>query len=465
MLYPSCSSSCSIIHQGEDVIGMLFEVKEGIWFDNLSATIHRGTPGGRRRKEPGWEPEPRRGQNWRPTLVYLSASESPSSCRSCHADCGSHPFIQTAKPFFTFADYVESYERLSRVFGGFDTLSFFGDPLAHFDDLRRFIVHLDTHVPREQWPDLAIHVDPASVTRQQMDVLEHYGFRIAAEIGSLKQTTQEGGRTLTDAMDRNAYNRVLRGIDRFTDRDIHVFAQYTFDRSQLDRYEPGLAAEWYSRLESLQMDNYDVIPLGSSISRARFGVDEQDQWEEARARYLTFCEESADYYLHKLLEDDIAKLPRMFVGLLLRIMTQTLYPDCSAGYSLSLTPDRKIFPCAAFAADDRFAVPLDELNSPEDLTANPWFRGIQEAERLRSSKCEKCMALRACSVWCKAQALDESSPFDQSMDERCMLMSVYTRRIVQFLVEQYPKQREFIRTKLLAYDRDRLRQKSAYETV
>lgn len=454
-----------IIHQEKGVIRMLFEVKEGVWFDNLSATIHKGTPGARRAAAQGWEPEPRRGESWHPTLVFLSSTSSPSACTYCHADCGARS-VKTVKPNFTFEDYKDSYERLRQAFGGFDTISFFGDPLSGFADLRRFVEDLHARLPREELPDFAIHLDPSAVTRTQMDFLEQYGFRIATGIAQSEQTAEpEADCTLSGAMDRNAYNRVLRGIDRFTDRDIHVFAQYTFDRAQLDRYEPGLAAEWYSQLENLQIDNYDVIPIGSSISRSRFGATDEAQWEEARERYLAFCEESADYYLNRLMEDDISKLPRMFVGLLLRIMTRTLYQDCSAGYSLSVTPDRNVFPCHAFASDERFAVSLDEIHGEEDLLANAWFRGVREAERLHSSKCEKCMALRVCSVWCKAQVFGEQNGFDQALDERCMLMNVYTRRIVQFLVEQYPRQREFIRTKLLAYDRDQLHQKSAYETI
>lgn len=440
---------------------MLFEVKEGVWFDNLSATIHKGTPGARRAEAQGWEPEPRRGQSGRPTLVFLSSTQSPSGCTYCHTDCGSRS-VKTAKPNFTFDDYEDSYERLSQAFGKFDTVSFFGDPLSGFADLRRFVEDLHARLPREELPDFAIHLDPSAVSRTQTDFLEQYGFRIATGIA---QPEQEEAFSLSGAMDRNAYNRVLRGIDRFTDRDIHVFAQYAFDRAQLDRYEPGLAAEWYSRLENLQIDNYEVIPLGSSISRSRFGAEDEAQREAARERYLAFCEESADYYLNRLTEDDISKLPRMFVGLLLRIMTRTLYADCSAGYSLSVTPDRNVFPCHAFASDERFAVSLDEIRGEEDLLANAWFRGVREAERLQSAKCEKCIALRVCSVWCKAQAFGEQNGFDRSLDERCLLMNVYTRRIVQFLVEQYPRQREFIRTQLLAYDRDQLRQKSAYETI
>lgn len=444
---------------------MLFEVKEGIWFDNLSAAIHKGTPGAGRGLTAQDAAESPRREGWHPTLVYLSSGACPSGCLYCYAGCGSRG-IQTAKSNFTFNDYTESYEHLRQALGGFDTVAFFGDPLSGFEDLRRFVEDLHKRLPLDELPDFAIHVDPAAVSPEQLDFLERYGFRIATGMSRSDQAGQEQDRALpdaADAADRRAYNRALRGIDRFTDRDIHVFAQYTFDRAQLDRYEPGLAAAWYSRLEQLQIDNYEVIPAGAATSRTSAAPDTKAQQEEARERYLAFCEESADYYLNKLLDDDIAKLPRMFVGLLLRVMTRTLHPDCSAGYSVSITPDRQVFPCHAFASDDRFAVSLDRIHGEDDLLNNVWFRSVREADRLDSAKCEKCIARRVCGMWCKAQALEEESRFDDSSEERCMLMNVYTRRIVQFLVEHYPEHREQIRAKLIRYDREQLQVKNAYE--
>lgn len=419
---------------------MLFEVKEGIWFDNLSAIIHKGTPRARSVSDSAAIEGTmnRRGDAWHPSLVYLSTTEQPQRCQYCYADCGAREIQPTAQTF-TFEDYMESYHHLHQAFGGVDTVSFFGNPLSKFSDISRFVEELHRRYPREEWPSFTMNTDSVITDHSVLEFLKKHHFNIGAKIEVVE--------------DVNAQAR--RRIDPFTNEDMHVFVQYTLEKAELDSYEPGLAAKWYAQLENLPIDNYDVIPLGSTLKSSD---------EETEARYLAFCEESADYFLDKLLHDnDISKLPRMFVGLLLRIMTRTLYQDCSAGYSLTVTPDRNVFPCHAFAADDRFAVKLDEIRSENDLLANEWFRRVREADRLKSDKCEKCIAFRVCGVWCKARNFVGEPGFDDLSEERCMLMNVYTRRIVQFLVEQYPAHQEQIQGKLLKYNWEQLQTKSAYE--
>ncbi|OWR33187.1 hypothetical protein CDO73_01390 [Saccharibacillus sp. O23] len=440
---------------------MLFEVKEGIWFDNLSAAIHKGTPGARSLTgvSSSEEMAQRRGPGWRPTLIYLSATDCNLRCKYCYADCGTYG-MKSSNKVFSFEDYVESYERMRDIFGGVSTLSFFGgEPLLGFAEIRRFVEYLHERYPREELPELSINTNSTIAGGAVLDFLRKYDFIIGTSIDGPRDVHDENR---IDAAGGGTYDRVLRNIDRFTDRDIHVFVQYTFNKSHLDRYEPGkgMAAQWYRELESLPIENYDMIPVSSEDPR--FKLDMHD--EESLARYLAFCEESADYYLDRMRDGDISKLPRMFVGLMLRIMTRTLHKDCSAGYSLSITPDRQVFPCHAFASDERFAVSLDELRGEADLLANPWFRSVREADRLKVEKCEKCIARRVCGVWCKALTFGEKGSFDDVLEERCVLMDVYTRRIVRFLVEEYPAHREAIRDKLLAYNRVQMQMRTAYES-
>lgn len=431
---------------------MLFEVKEGIWFDNLSAVIHKGTPRAKSVSATVEGTLERRRDDEYPTLVYLSATEQPQRCQYCYADCGARG-IQTTNRTFAFEDYTESYNRLHQAFGGVATVSFFGNSLSEFSDVRKFVEELHLRYPREEWPNLTMNTDSVITDHSVLEFLKKHHFKMGAKIEAAPE--RSSAKKKLRSRTEEVYAQALHAIDPFTDADIQVFVQYTFDKTRLDRYEPGLAAEWYAQLENLPIDNYDVIPIGSASTSSD---------EETEGRYLAFCEESAEYYVDKLVhDDDISKLPRMFVGLLLRVMTRTLYQDCSAGYSLTITPDRNVFPCHAFASDDRFAVHLDDIRSEDDLLANEWFRSVREADRLKSEKCEKCIARRVCGVWCKVQHFDGQLGFDELSQERCMLMNVYTRRIVQFLAEQYPACREAIRRKLLAYHWEQLQTKGAYE--
>ena len=127
--------------------------------------------------------------------------------------------------------------------------------------------------------------------------------------------------------------------------------------------------------------------------------------------------------------------------------------ECSAGYSFSITPERMVYPCHTFAEHSEYGISIDDINSLEDLNANECFTQIKLANRETSDICNNCIAKKICGVWCKGLQNSLKGKANIPLDERCILMDIYTRKIIQFLAEEYLENKVVINRKLIDYNK------------
>ncbi|BFH61197.1 MULTISPECIES: radical SAM/SPASM domain-containing protein [Paenibacillus] len=441
---------------------MLFKIEEGLWFDNEHVAIYKAKElhpdmlKNKNQPSVGDGIEKRR-EDWRPTLIFLSTTTCNLRCKYCFADCGSFGVINEKKSF-SFDDYVQAYTKMYSMFDGISSISFFGgEPLINFKEIRKFVKYLYSTYSKDRIPSLSVNTNATIMNPEIMAFLKEYNFIIGTSVDGPKAAHDSNRIRVNQS---GTYDQVIDNLKQIKENDLNIITQYTFTKQHLDLYEKGMAKEWYEGMESLPINNYDLIPVSTADMRHR--IDMKDP--ETVQKYTDYCEETAEYYLNKILNEDISKVPRMFMGLFLRIMTRTVHRDCSAGYSFSITPDGNVFPCHGFAGNPEFAINMNDLNAEDDFSNNPWFKKVREMNRLKVTKCQDCISKTVCGAWCKALVFNVKGELNDVLEERCLLINTYTRKIVSFLVHEYPNHKEQINRKVIEYNRAQKELEVAYES-
>jgi len=428
---------------------MLFQVKDNIWFNNDSIKIFTGDDEHKtecitvpaRKSVPSVHDE-----NWKPTIIYLAATSCNLKCKYCYADEGTYG-IKEEKKQFTFDDYLQTYTKMKELHGGIKAISFFGgEPLLNYREIRKFVEYLHETYYSDEIPALSVNTNGTVLNQEILEFLGKYHFIIGTSVDGTKAIHDEN--RVADHLE-STYDIVKGNLKRFQDTGLNVFVQYTFTRQHLDSFQPGKVEEWCREMEELPINTYELIPVSTTDPRYRLNLED----EETAQKYKIFCEETADYYLDKLLSGDVSKVPRMFMGLVIRLLMQVEQRDCSAGYSFSITPNKKIYPCHTFTEHDEYGVNFSDLHHKSDLDHNVFFVKAKESGRDKNAMCDKCISKKVCGVWCKGLQNNVLGEMNAPMNERCMLMRIYTVRIIRFLAEHYETKKTVINRKLIAYNR------------
>lgn len=428
---------------------MLFAVdeREDLWIDGLSMQLFRGSRRGPdqmpepiTQEELGWYDVP---PDFRPTIIYLSALHCNLRCRYCYADEGTYRTLGDQQ--MTFDGYVDSFRRISEAYRGVKAISFFGgEPLLNYPQIRLFVEYLEEQGVH---PTLAINSNGTLMRPDIIDFLLRHGIAVGTSVDGPEKLHDDNRITKSG----NGTHRVLaRHIRAMKDAGVAVFAQWTLSKTHIDAYRPGAVIEWLREMEALGLDNYDVIPVSTTDPRYRIDVDGADG-----AAYRAILHEMCDYYLAKMAAADVDDIPRMFVSHFLRIITRTRKRECTAGHSVSVTPDGHVFPCHTFSTMPDFGVPVASLPQSHPFE-NPLFAEAALAKRVEIDACQACLARSLCSVWCKGLALSLTGEMRSVLDERCVMMKILTQRLARFLVEDYPANRVEISKALVAFNKRQL---------
>ncbi len=402
---------------------MLFEIKEDLWFDNENIKVFRGN----KENKEEFLPIPSKkhvpsvhDEGWKPSIIYIAAASCNLKCKYCYADEGTYG-IQSVNRQFSFEDYVSTYTKMWNIHKGVKSISFFGgEPLLNFKEIKKFVEYLYETYEREQLPALSVNTNGTILNAEILEFLNKYHFVIGTSIDGTKEIHDKN--RVADYID-STYEVVTKNIDTLNDKGMRIYVQYTLTKQHLDCYCEGKAMEWCREMEQLPISTYEIIPV--STCNPKYKLDMED--EETLEKYKKLCNELADYYLYKLKNEEINKVPRMFIGLMIRILMQMEQKECSAGYSLSITPERRVYPCHTFAEYSEYGMNMDDINSLEDIYRNESFTEIKKANRETSDLCNNCIAKKICGVWCKGLQNSLKGSANIPLDERCILMDLYTR--------------------------------------
>lgn len=427
---------------------MLYEIEKNIWFDNEDIKIFKGSENDKtecikvtsKKHVPSVHDE-----TWRPTIIYLAATTCNLKCKYCYANEGTYG-IKDEKKQFSFQDYLETYTKMWNIHRGIKAISFFGgEPLLNFKEIKKFVEYIYANYSKEQIPTLAINTNGTIINKEIFEFLSQHHFIIGTSIDGTKEIHDEN--RIGNAIG-STYDLVIKNLDCFYKQGMKIFAQYTFTKQHLDSYCPGKAKLWCQEMEQLPISTYELIPVSSNDNRYKLDLEHRTTLK----KYTQFCEEIADYYLFKLVKEDISKVPRMFVGLIIRLLMQVEQHECSAGYSFSITPNKQVYPCHTFTEHRDYSLCIDDISSLDDLKENQRFSEVKEANRELNITCQSCISRKVCGVWCKGLQNSIKGNMIESMDERCILMNIFTKKVIKFIATDYLTNKTLINRKLIKYN-------------
>lgn len=434
---------------------MLCKVKNGIWFDNESLKIYLGDESQlpEENSRPEYVDISQKPENWKPTIIYLSATTCNLRCKYCYAHDGTYG-VSDGKVQFDLNTYIETFIRVHDIYGGVSNISFFGgEPMINFKEIKKFVLFLYENYPKSEIPKFSINTNSTIISEEIIDFLKKYNFVVGTSIDGPKEIHDKNR---ISSCAQGTYDTVVKNIQSFSDFNINVLAQFTLSKQHMDLYEASSVCDWYGTLEKLPIRNYDIIPVSTEDIEYKINLGNEN--------YIRYCEETADYYLRKMSDSDISKVPRMFIGLFLRILLKKIHTDCSAGYSLCITPNKEIYPCQSFVQDKRFKVSFEDFHSIADLENNEYFLMAKKSNRMKVEKCKDCISRKVCGAWCKGLTYSLKGSFDDVLEERCVMMRIYTRKIIEFIVEKYPKIRKEVSKKLTEYNKIQEKIGKSYES-
>lgn len=431
---------------------MLCGIKDGVWFDDQTLQIYRG---GNPSIGSGTEPVVRgkgrsapsvHDENWKPTLIFLASTACNLKCRYCYAHEGTYG-IHSGKRFFGPEDFIEVYEKLRDLYGGIRAVSFFGgEPLLNYRAIRKFMDYLYKKEDPDRLPTFGINTNGTILNPEILDLVRTYHPILGTSIDGTREVHDRN--RIGDGI-RSTYELTRRNLDVFAGCGAKIFVQYTFTRQHLESYKPGAGIRWCREMEELPILSYELVPV--STSDPEYQIDMRDP--VMRGKYENFCTEIADYYLEKLKSGDVERVPRMFIGLFTRLLLRMEQRECSAGYSMSVTPDRIVYPCHTFTEYREYGIPLADIHTRDDLDRNPHFIRVREANRDRNETCRRCFAYKICGFWCKGLQHSVNGSLTEELEERCVMMRIMAGRCISFIAEEYGRYRTEVNRSIVRYNK------------
>ncbi len=427
---------------------MRFEIVKDVLYDNETLEIIKEDPEGgtillskkMNKKIPSVHDS-----DWRPTLIFLASTECNLRCKYCYAHDGTYGNAHKSH-FFTAEKFIEVYEHVRELHDGVKKISFFGgEPLLNFKAIRTFVEYLYENYDESEIPEMGVNTNGTIITDEILDFLEKYKITVGTSIDGTKQA-HDANRI--SSANTGTYDLVIRNLNKMFERNIRVFVQYTFTRQHLEKYEKGMAVKWCKEMEALPICAYDVIPV--STNDERYKIDLSD--ENIKAKYIQFCEEITDYYLDCLANGTIERTPRLFVGMMLRLLMQMGQNECSAGYSYSVTPDGIMYPCHTFTEFREYGLNVAEIKDKKTLDEFKPYQEVRNANRCTGENCQKCIANKVCAIWCKGLQHSVNGDMSKELEERCVLMNIIVYKCIEFIATVYQEKKHEVTRKLVRFN-------------
>ncbi len=428
---------------------MIHKIQEDVWFDSENLYVITSQDRLKRYTEARESLPPIRHRDkreWKPTLVFLSATVCNLKCKYCYAHEGSYGMVDPER-CFTFENYVKVYDFFYEAHGGIKAINFFGgEPLLNFSEIKKFVVYLHEHYRASELPTLSVASNGTIMNEEIKDFLERYKVHFSTSLDGGKEINDKNryGKTVD-----SVYDCVVKTLDDLSDSEIARIVQFTMSRDYIKDYKKGDISGILSQFEKLPIVAYELIPVASGDDSLRIRLEDAEE----RARYETLCDDLADYYLDRLCQPSapVNSLSRLVVGLLLRIVKREYQSDCTAGHSVSITPAGVIYPCHTFAGSPEYGVPFDDDFGMHKLDENKYFSAVRKATRQDTPACAECIGKQLCAYWCRGISMCYNNDIHSVLKERCIIMDRVTRKVVMFLAgEQYRQNKATVRENISA---------------
>lgn len=432
---------------------MLQLINKDLWFDNEKLFIIRGNEN-KNTYEKNYDSYPdaqkHSGEdesetNYKPTIIYMSSLTCNLKCKYCYAGGGEYGENHNMR-FFTFENYVKTYDYMFKKYNGISNINFFGgEPLLNFEEIKKFVEYIYQNYSAKDIPTMSFATNLTIMNEEIKDFIKKYHILIGSSL--------DGPKDLNDLVRvgsvNSVYDEVVKNLNYLSDVDVKKAVQITISKNHIENYKKGDVINWIKEIEKLPIDVYEVICVFSDNKDLKIDLND----DKMRDNYIQFCEDYVDYSLSILKDKEPHKsFPSSISAVLLRIMKREPASVCGAGYSFSITPDLKIYPCHIFADKVEFGVNFSEDEDLEQsIENNKFFMDTRKCDTTTISECNNCVAKNLCSVFCKGCIYKHSGNFSGIVEDRCILQKIFVTKAIKFLVTDYKKYEDIVNDNLYYY--------------
>lgn len=360
-----------------------------------------------------------------PTIIYISATSCNLKCKYCYADDGTYSNNSKIR-HFNFENYKKVFHSVIEKYGGVKAISFFGgEPLLNFIEIKKFVEWIsETNYIQ---PQLAIASNGTIMSDEIKEFIRRYNIGFSTSLDGPKYFNDENrvGNNV-----KSVFDSVCKTLSYLSDIDVEKAIQFTISKIHLENYSKGDFLKWGIALEKLRIKHIEVVPVTSYDPKYMIDVNNP----AVLHIFTQLCEDIADYNLNKLIIDaPLYNFSYIFFGILLSIFKRRKQRSCSVGFSISVSPDLKVYPCHLCAADDIFSIDLETLREPNSPKT---FASVRDIERDHIDECKNCIAFNLCPYLCKAEYVKSGN---RLVDARCEMMRIFLKKSILFIDENYDK--------------------------
>lgn len=412
---------------------MIHQVKENIWFDADKLYIISGAKNYESyvkniNKYPvarvHWNEA---GRKKRVAITFLSSTRCNLQCVYCYAKHGTYNDI-SEKDTFTFENYVKAYQTVLKESGNVGSICFFGgEPLLGFKEIKKFIEYLHENYPADEIPLMAFGSNGTIMSDEIIDCMEKYRIAFSTSLDGPKEFNDMSrvGRGI-----ESVYDKVTDNLRKLKRTNLPLAVQFTLNQVHVRNYQKGQIIEWAKTMESLPVMRYEIVMATTDNPAEKINLEDYNSYSTVKLMF----EEYADYILDKYIIHDTKVIPIGFNSIMINIFRRTYTCVCGAGCrNVTISPDMKIYPCHIIADSIDKSVPCVE--GYEYLgKQNVLFARIADQTR-DTLQCSICIAKNICTVYCKGML---NIDLQEQPKERCIMMEVFAKKVITFLVEKYP---------------------------
>ena len=420
-------------------------INENIWFDSNKLFIVKGEKNKNVYEEwydsfPEIKANSALSKEFFPQLIFISSQSCNLRCRYCYADAGTYGINKFDKSFFQVEDYISSYLFMLEKYGKISGINFFGgEPLLNYKEIKKFVEWLFSNYEQESIPPLSISTNGTIMTEEIKAFLTQYKIPIGTSLDGNRELNDEirinkNGSGTFDIINKNMYSLT---------NDIKKGIQMTISRIHLENYTKGGIIPHLKAIENTGISNYEFVPVVSDDLKLKIDISNL----EIKESFEQLCRDFLEYSLERLIDEEDKPLPNMIVSYMARIMKREYQTDCAAGHSFSISPDKKVYPCHAFAHMKDAGIEMDD-NFKLNLDENHFFKQNRMLSREDISKCRSCIAKKICFYWCRGLVCSYKKTFLDTLEERCILVKIVVEGIVDFLANDYEPKKEIVDSKI-----------------
>ena len=377
------------------------------------------------------------------SVIFLSSLNCNLKCKYCYAGDGRYGENHNNRNF-DFDRYKTTFIKLTNKYGKIGSINFFGgEPLLNFTEIKKFVSYLFDNYGYEDIPKLSIGSNGTILNDEIKEFINKYNIAFGTSIDGTKDLNDKNRIGNYDSV----YDTVVDNLHKLNDTRLLKSAQITVTKDHIENYRKGDVFKWCNEIEKLQLDIFEVAPVASEDDRFKIDLSNEIIFKN----YYQFCQDYSEYCISKFRSNELGSMPRIAISTLTRIMKREYLNSCSAGYSVSVTPDLMVYPCHSFSDEKKYGVRLDDFVDNDGEECNPYFIKIKNYSKETCSKCTDCISKSACSYWCKRF---EPKNEIMSLELRCILFKTITENLIKFLVYEYQNYRETVLNKIHYYNGD-----------